>query len=181
MPASAVPGWPPEVPLPVEPEWKRDYVASVQRLIRDGVDAPLGNLFVYAARKFNPDAEGEKRARSSSEAFLYRRLETLPSTAGKFQLNKELPIPFAGRGNMEVDLLCPERKVVVEIDGPQHLEPAAYRTDRRKDALLQEDGYFGFGFLLKTSASTSTTFLTPFSGHSHIVGLHEALVPEGMA
>ncbi|OGV61326.1 MAG: hypothetical protein A2498_00990 [Lentisphaerae bacterium RIFOXYC12_FULL_60_16] len=82
---------------------------------------------------------------------------------------------------MEVDLLCPERKVVVEIDGPQHLEPAAYRTDRRKDALLQEDGYFGFGFLLKTSASTSTTFLTPFSGHSHIVGLHEALVPEGMA
>lgn len=25
LPASAVPGWPPEVPLPVEPEWKRDY------------------------------------------------------------------------------------------------------------------------------------------------------------
>jgi superfamily II DNA or RNA helicase len=49
LPASAVPGWPPEVPLPVEAEWKRDYAASVQRLLRDGVDAPLGELFVHAA------------------------------------------------------------------------------------------------------------------------------------
>jgi hypothetical protein len=39
LPASAVPGWPPEVPLPIDPEWKRDYAASVRRLIRDGVDA----------------------------------------------------------------------------------------------------------------------------------------------
>lgn len=147
MPASAVPGWPPEVPLPVEPEWKRDYAASVQRLIRDGVDAPLGNLFVYAARKFAPHAEGEKRARSSSEAFLYRRLETLPPTAGKFQLNNHLPIPFAGRGSMEVDLLCKETKIVIELDGPQHLDPTAYRIDRRKDILLQEHGYFVLRFL----------------------------------
>lgn len=48
---------------------------------------------------------------------------------------------------MEVDLLCPEWKVVVELDGPQHLEPVAYRTDRRKDALLQESGYFVLRFL----------------------------------
>lgn len=147
MPASAVPGWPPEVPLPVEPEWKRDYAASVQRLIRDGVDAPLGNLFVYAARKFNPDAEGEKRARSSAEAFLYRRLETLSSTSGKFRLNQELPIPFAGHGSMEVDLLCAQTKLIMELDGPQHLEPSAYRSDRRKDLLLQENGYFILRFL----------------------------------
>jgi superfamily II DNA or RNA helicase len=56
LPASAVPGWPPEVLLPVEPEWKRDYAASVQRLIRDGVDAHLGSLFVYATRKMQADA-----------------------------------------------------------------------------------------------------------------------------
>jgi hypothetical protein len=49
LPASAVPGWPPEVPLPVEADWKRDYATSVQRLLRDGVDAPLGELFVHAA------------------------------------------------------------------------------------------------------------------------------------
>ena len=50
LPASAVPGWPADVPLPVDPQWKNDYAASVRRLIRDGVDAPLANLFVHAAR-----------------------------------------------------------------------------------------------------------------------------------
>lgn len=33
LPASALPGWPSEVPLPVDPEWKKDYAASVRRLI----------------------------------------------------------------------------------------------------------------------------------------------------
>jgi len=50
VPGSALPGWPVEVPLPVDPEWKRDYAASVRRLIRDGVDVPLANLFVHVAR-----------------------------------------------------------------------------------------------------------------------------------
>ena len=148
LPASAVPGWPAEVPLPVEPEWKRDYAASVQRLIRDGVDAHLGNLFVHAARKFQADAQGEDRARSATEAFLYRRMETLPDTAGKFLLNAVLSIPFDKRGQMEVDLLCAQARVAVELDGPQHLsDPDAYRRDRHKDALLQENGYFVLRFL----------------------------------
>jgi very-short-patch-repair endonuclease len=148
LPASAVPGWPPEVPLPVEPEWKRDYAASVQRLIRDGVDAHLGNLFVHATRKMQADAQGEARARSATEAFLFRRLETLPQTAGKFLLNAALPIPFDERGQMEVDLLCAQARLAVELDGPQHLaDPNAYRRDRRKDALLQEHGYFVLRFL----------------------------------
>ena len=148
LPASAVPGWPAEVPLPVDPEWKRDYAASVQRLIRDGVDPPLGNLFVYAARTFNPDAQGEARARSATEAFLFRRLETLSQTSGKFLLNATLPIPFDDRGRMEVDLLCTQARLAVELDGPQHLsDPDAYRRDRRKDVLLQEHGYFVLRFL----------------------------------
>ncbi len=148
LPASAVPGWPPEVPLPVDPEWKRDYAASVQRLIRDGVDTPLGDLFVHAARTFPVTVEGGMMARSSSEAFLYRRLETLSATSGRFRLNQKLPIQFDQRGHMEVDLLCPEARVVVELDGPQHLsDVTAYRRDRRKDALLQEHGYFVLRFL----------------------------------
>src|SRR5580704_8486837 len=87
LPASAVPGWPKEVPLPVDPQWKNDYAASVRRLVRDGVDQPLANLFVYAARDVPPDAEGIQRARSATEAFLYRRLETLAATTGRFELN----------------------------------------------------------------------------------------------
>ena len=76
------------------------------------------------------------RARSASEAFLYRRLETLPETAGRFALNMELPIPFSGMGQMEVDLLNADARVVIELDGAQHFTDAeAYRRDRRKDRL----------------------------------------------
>ena len=105
LPASAVPGWPADVPLPVDPQWKNDYAASVRRLVRDGVDAPLANLFVHVAREPAADAEGAGRARSATEAFLYRRLETLAATRGRFRLNAPLPIPFDGWGQMEVDLL----------------------------------------------------------------------------
>ena len=98
LPASAIPGWPADVTLPADPLWKRDYAASVRRLVRDGVDTPLANLFVTAARPIPPEAEGANRARSASEAFLYRRLETLPETRGRFQVNADLPIAFDGWG-----------------------------------------------------------------------------------
>ena len=148
LPASAVPGWPVEVPLPIEPKWKRDYAASVRRLVRDGVDVPLANLFVHASRSPCPDAEGANRARSASEAFLYRRLETLAESAGRFRLNAELFIPFDSRGCMEADLFCADANLVIELDGAQHLADAdAYRRDRRKDALLQQNGFFVLRFL----------------------------------
>ena len=125
-----------------------DYAASVRRLIRDGVDTPLADLFVHAARSPAPDAEGADRARSASEAFLYRRLQTLPETHNRFRLNAELPIPFDGRGRMEVDLFCADSRVVIELDGAQHLADAeAYRRDRRKDVLLQQNKYFVLRFL----------------------------------
>jgi superfamily II DNA or RNA helicase/very-short-patch-repair endonuclease len=148
IPASAVPGWPADVPLPVDPQWKREYAASVQRLIRDGVDTPLANLFVNAVRAVTSEAEGADRARSATEAFLYRRLEMLPATMGRFRLNVALPIPFNNSGQMEVDLLCADARVAIELDGAQHLESTdSYRRDRRKDQLLQENGYFVLRFL----------------------------------
>jgi superfamily II DNA or RNA helicase len=143
LPGSAVPGWPADVPLPVDPRWKSQYAASVRRLVHDGVDSSLASLFVDVAvgseppliplltKEGNiktplrskegqgvvasPNAEardqlldsstldfstplGADRARSPSEAFLYRRLETLAATAGRFRLNAELPIPFDGWG-----------------------------------------------------------------------------------
>jgi very-short-patch-repair endonuclease len=148
LPASALPGWPRDVPLPVDPQWKRDYAASVRRLIRDGVDTPLADLFVRAARPTAPEAGGVARARSASEAFLFRRLETLAETAGRFRLNASLPIPFDAKSSMEVDFLCAEAALVIELDGAQHLaDPAAYRRDRRKDALLQEHGMHVLRFL----------------------------------
>ncbi len=148
LPASAVPGWPVEVPLPVDPAWKKEYAASVRRLIRDGVTVSLADLFLHAARPFAPDAEGADRARSASEAFLFRRLETLSQTRGLFRLNAELPIPFDNAGKMEVDFLCAEFRLIIELDGSQHLGDAeAFRRDRRKDALLQRHRYFVLRFL----------------------------------
>jgi hypothetical protein len=120
----------------------------VRRLVHDGVDSPLASLFVDVAVVPPPNAEGADRARSASEAFLYRRLETLGATAGRFCLNAELPIPFDGWGRMEVDMLCAQSKIAIELDGAQHLGDAdAYRRDRRKDALLQENGYLVLRFL----------------------------------
>ena len=148
LPASAIPGWPSDVVLPADPVWKRDYSGSVRRLVRDGVDTPLASLFVHAARTFPEDADGVDRARSATEAFLFRRLETLPETKGRFRLNVGLPIPFDGQSRLEVDLLCADARVAIELDGAQHFaDPVAYRRDRRKDQLLQENDYLILRFL----------------------------------
>jgi hypothetical protein len=65
----------------------------------------------------------------------------------------DLPIPFDGRGRMEVDFLCERARLVIELDGHQHLADAeAYRRDRRKDARLQEQGYFVLRFLVEDLA-----------------------------
>jgi very-short-patch-repair endonuclease len=143
-----VAGWPPEVDLPVDPQWNETYAASVRRLIRDGVDIPLADLFVFAAKTLTDEMAGVSRARSAGEAFLFRRLETLKETEGLFALNRPLPIPFGDSETMEVDLLCERFKVAVEVDGAQHLgNPEAYRRDRMKDILLQEQGYRVLRFL----------------------------------
>lgn len=148
LPASGIPGWPADVALPADPLWKQNYTASLRRLIRDGVDKPLASLFRKATHVKPSDADGIARARSAGEAFLYRRLASMEQTAGRFQLNVELPIPFDGLGKMEVDLLDLDAGIAIEIDGAQHLDdPDAYRRDRRKDQLLQENGYFVLRFL----------------------------------
>ena len=49
---------------------------------------------------------------------------------------------------MEVDFLCEGARLVIELDGAQHLQDeAAWRRDRNKDALLQTHGYFVLHFL----------------------------------
>jgi very-short-patch-repair endonuclease len=111
-------------------------------------------------RTVSPDAEGAARARSATEAFLFRRLETLAETKGRFRVNVALPIPFDGTGSLEVDLLCPDARVAVELDGGQHLgDPVAYRRDRRKDQLLQESGYLVLRFLAEDVGKELDTVL----------------------
>jgi very-short-patch-repair endonuclease len=160
LPASAIPGWPADVVLPSDPVWKRDYAGSVRRLVRDGVDVPLATLFVHAARTVPPEAEGAARARSATETFLFERLETLPETKGRFALNRTLPIAFDVQSGLEVDLFCADARLAIEVDGAQHLaDPVAYRRDRRKDQLLQENGYFVLRFLAEDVGKELDTVL----------------------
>ena len=82
------------------------------------------------------------------ESAFESRQRQFDADALQFRLNAELPIPFDGSGQMEVDLLCADARVTIELDGSQHLDgEEAYRRDRRKDLLLQEHGFFVLRFL----------------------------------
>ena len=147
-PASAIPGWPADFQLPVDSAWKQRFQGSVARLARDGVDVHTADLFLRLTDEVTTSGGDSDRVRSASEAFLLRRLRDTPTTRDRFRANAHLPIPFGERGNMEVDFLDADARIVIELDGPQHLsDPDAYRRDRRKDALLQQNGYLVLRFL----------------------------------
>lgn len=96
------------------------------------------------------------------------------------RLNVELDIPFDGWGRMEVDLVCTAVKLAIEIDGSQHLSSVeAYRRDRRKDILLQENGYKVLRFLaedvgkcLDDVLDTILRVLSSHQKHAATIDLH---------
>lgn len=138
-------GWPEGVELPVSLREDETYADSIRRIGRDGADAETADLFVRAALEKSGAADS---ARSAAERFLFRFLDGLPRTKGYFALNGRLDIPFGPNPYMEVDLLCASKKIAVEIDGAFHFEDAEhYRRDRRKDYLLQKNGYLVMRFL----------------------------------
>jgi very-short-patch-repair endonuclease len=54
---------------------------------------------------------------------------------------------------MEIDLLCEEARVAIEVDGALRFDNAdSYRRDRHKDRLLQEHGYTVLRFLAEDLA-----------------------------
>lgn len=149
IPVFARPGLPWNVSLLHERLLDERYADSVRRLCRDGVTAAEIDLFVRAVESVEArDAVGEGKARSATEAFLFGHLDAQPPTKGLFKLNARLDVPFGPNPYMEVDLLSVEKRLAIEIDGPSHFEDReAYRRDRRKDMLLQENGYFVIRFL----------------------------------
>ena len=97
-PASAVPGWPAEVELPVQDTWKQRFQSGVSRLARDGVDAHAARLFLELVDEVTTNGADAARVRSASEAFLLQRLQDNPATRDRFRTNARLPIPFCQRG-----------------------------------------------------------------------------------
>jgi uncharacterized protein DUF559 len=95
--------------------------------------APTGKLRLARPHAFN--------ARSAAEAALLEALEATPATAGRFEPNGFLSVRF-GPSALEVDLLAREDRIAIDIDGYYHFgDLDAYRRDRRKDLVLQTQGF----------------------------------------
>ena len=149
LPASAVPGWPADVVASVrsglETRLRRQRAPAHSRRRRHAAGEPVRpcRAAVAARRRGSQRAREARPKRSCIGAWKPCR-----RPSGRFRLNAALPIPFDGFGTLEVDLLCADARIAMELDGAQHLaDPIAYRRDRRKDQLLQENGYLVLRFL----------------------------------
>jgi hypothetical protein len=110
-------------------------------LVRAAADA------VRAVAPPPADPADDDRARSAAERFLFEFLESIPETAGRFELNGRLDFRFGPRP-AEVDLLARADRVAVEVDGYFHFRgPDDYRRDRDKDWELQQRGFVVLRFL----------------------------------
>lgn len=108
----------------------------------------LDTALTLLNQAYQPEtAEAAEVYRSQAEWFLFQYLEARPTTMGRFQVNARVDIDFGGRP-MEVDFLDAEAKIVIELDGHYHFQSLDnYRRDRRKDRLLQQQGFLVLRFL----------------------------------
>jgi hypothetical protein len=124
--------------------------SMIATLAANGTDAALLDAAVAAVRAAGEPSTNPAQddgARSAAERFLFRFLESLPETAGRFELNATLDFAFGPRP-AEVDLLCVSPPTAIELDGYFHfLAPDGYRRDRTKDWELQRRGYVVLRFL----------------------------------
>jgi very-short-patch-repair endonuclease len=79
-------------------------------------------------------ARALRRQETDAERKLWQRLRGNELAGLKFR--RQFPI-----GDFIVDFCCRERKLVIELDGGQHAEPAAIAKDSWRTGLLQGRGY----------------------------------------
>jgi very-short-patch-repair endonuclease len=121
--------------------WRHDRHDRYAAMVDEGItEVPeLDRPREPSARK-TPVPAVNLDARSAAEATLYEALEATPATRGRFQLNESLSVRFGSRA-AEVDLLSRNDRIAIEIDGIHHFaDPDCYRSDRRKDLLMQTQG-----------------------------------------
>ena len=113
-------------------------------------EAQLGRVVANLFRQQGWKVVEEPREKNVAPDFLVsgRRKKFVVELKRASEGRKDRVIPLLSWGRMEVDLLCTPSRIAIEWDGSQHLGDAdAYRRDRRKDALLQENGYLILRFL----------------------------------
>lgn len=82
---------------------------------------------------------GSPHPRSAAEAALEEELASQAWAFGR-RWNQTYQSHVL-RNPVRLDLIWPEERCVVEIDGPEHCEPVKFDADRRRDVQLQLDGY----------------------------------------
>jgi len=129
----------------------------VETLGGGGPDKGLQRAFRKALQSYGGPvpaaAKGGDRARSRQEALLYAALEAHPRTRGRFGLNALAQTPDPALAELEVDFVCTELGIALEVDGYHHFQaPERYRRDRQRDVALQQAGYLVERFLAEDVA-----------------------------
>lgn len=121
---------------------------TLARLQQEGTPEPLLELYAEAARAMTSGRrQADDQARSAAERYLRAQLQGRPTTHDLFEPNVRVDVGHPHRP-LEVDLLCRELRLAVEIDGYFHFrDPEDFRRDRRKDVALQRAGYWVVRFL----------------------------------
>jgi Protein of unknown function (DUF559) len=78
--------------------------------------------------------------RGACEGLVYYMLEARQETRGRFSANARLISNLNPRRH-EVDLVCQEARLVIEIDGPEHNQQARKNMDAKKQKDLEDQGY----------------------------------------
>ena len=78
--------------------------------------------------------------RGACEGLVYYMLEARQETRGRFSANARLTSNLNTRRH-EVDLVCQEARLVIEIDGPEHNQQARKNMDAKKQKDLEDQGY----------------------------------------
>ena len=123
--------------------------------------SPLANLFVHVARDMSPDAEGVERARSATEAFLYRGWRRCRKRPG-FPPQRPLADSLRRLGaNGSRSALCRGR-LAIELDG-RSIWPMRRPTvaTGARTCSCRKTATSCCGSSPKTWASTSTRCSTP--------------------
>jgi very-short-patch-repair endonuclease len=79
-------------------------------------------------------AKAMRREMTGAELRLWRRLRK-PGIEG-LRFRRQIPM-----GPYIVDFFCPEKKLIVELDGDHHGLPEGERKDATRDLWLKERGY----------------------------------------
>jgi very-short-patch-repair endonuclease len=105
--------------------------------------------------KYNPNLKSRARPLrqnlTDSERALWRRLRGKQLASVQFYRQKPI-------GNFIVDFYAPKVKLVIEIDGSQHMEPHHAEKDRQRDKYLRSLGLMVLRFnsrqILKETEAT---------------------------